>query len=192
MIPMWNHIVCSSTEGPRQPVKLVKGNSIITVPKNYKTDRTIAKEPCMNIYIQKGIGRCIRKRLKRVGIDLDDQKRNQEGARIGSLDGSLATIDLSMASDTVALELVSFLLPNDWWWALEQCRSPVGVLPSGELVAYQKISSMGNGFTFELESLLFWAICQQVACSNINETDCRILVYGDDIVVPTDQATGPL
>lgn len=188
MNPMWNHMVCSSTVGPRQPVKVVEGNRVITVPKNYKTDRTIAKEPCMNIYVQKGIGQCIRRRLKLAGINLDDQRPNQEGARIGSLTGQLATIDLSMASDTVALELVSFLLPNDWWWALEQSRSPVGVLPSGDKLVYQKISSMGNGFTFELETLLFWCVCQQVASWNVNETDSRILVYGDDIVVPTDQA----
>jgi len=176
-------------EGPDDSlVAIVPGNSIITVPKNYKTDRTIAKEPDMNIYVQKGIGAVIRRRLKRVGIDLDDQRRNQEGARIGSLTGQLATIDLSMASDTVALELVSFLLPNDWWWALEQCRSPVGVLPDGTHLVYQKVSSMGNGFTFELESLLFWCVCQQVCQSNVNEKDSRILVYGDDIVVPTDQA----
>lgn len=188
MNPMWNHIACSSEVGPRQPVKVVEGNSVITVPKNYKTDRTIAKEPDMNIYVQKGIGAVIRRKLKCVGIDLNDQRANQEGARIGSLTGQLATIDLSMASDTVALELVSFLLPNDWWYALEQCRSQVGVLPSGERLRYQKISSMGNGFTFELETAIFWSICQQVSSANINETDCRILVYGDDIVVPAGQA----
>lgn len=192
MNPIWKQIASFNSEVPGQVVKLVSGNSIITVPKNYKTDRTIAKEPDMNIYVQKGLGRVIRHRLKRVGIDLDDQKRNQEGARIGSITGQLATIDLSMASDTVSLELISFLLPNDWWWALEQCRSPVGVLPSGDKVVYQKISSMGNGFTFELETLLFWSICQQVCCPNINERDSRVLVYGDDIVVPSDQAESVL
>jgi len=93
-----------------------------------------------------------------------------------------------MASDTLSFELVSFLLPNDWWWALEQARSPVGVLPSGERIVYQKFSSMGNGYTFELESLIFWAICQQVCSANVNETDSRVLVYGDDLVVPTDKA----
>jgi hypothetical protein len=67
--------------------------------------------------------------------------------------------------------------------ALEQCRSPVGVLPSGEVIRYQKFSSMGNGYTFELESLIFWAIAQQVCRSNINETDPSVLVYGDDIVI---------
>lgn len=191
-LPLWNQSVCSSEVGPRQPVKVVKGNSVITVPKNYKTDRTIAKEPCMNVYVQKGIGRYIRKRLKRVGVDLDDQTANQRAALEGSISGLLATIDLSMASDTVAYELVSFLLPNDWWYALEQSRSPIGVLPSGEVLTYQKFSSMGNGYTFELETLIFWAICQQVCSDDINKRDNRVLVYGDDIVVPSDKADSVL
>lgn len=192
MEPLWKHNVQVLGENPDDLVKVVKGNSVITVPKNYKTFRTIAKEPCMNIYVQKGIGRMIRQRLKRVGIDLNTQTNNQEAARIGSLEGSLATIDLSMASDTVSFELVSFLLPNDWWYALEQCRSPVGVLPSGETLVYQKFSSMGNGYTFELETLIFWAIAQQVCCSSVHETDDTVLVYGDDIIVPSTVCTETL
>jgi hypothetical protein len=189
MIPMWSSNIAQLTGEASGPyVKTVPGNSVITVPKNYKTHRTIAKEPCMNMYVQKGIGQCIRRRLKRVGIDLDDQTRNQEAARKGSLTNQLATIDLSMASDTVSRELVEFLLPNDWWLAIEQSRSPVGVLPDGTILKYQKISSMGNGFTFELETLIFWAICQCVCQTDIEEVDPRVLVYGDDIVVPADKA----
>jgi hypothetical protein len=188
-IPIWNtHVAQLSGVGPDNLVKVVPGNCVISVPKNYKTDRTIAKEPCMNIYVQKGIGHVIRNRLKRVGVDLNDQRHNQRAAREGSITGQLATIDLSMASDTVAFELVSFLLPNDWWFALEQSRSPVGVLPSGEILKYQKFSSMGNGYTFELETLIFWCICQCVCRTNIEEMDSRILVYGDDIVCPSDKA----
>lgn len=186
MIPLWKHEVLTKGEGAGDLVKIVQGNSVITVPKNFKTDRTIAKEPDMNIYIQKGIGRVIRHRLKRVGVDLDDQTRNQRAAREGSLLGSLATIDLSMASDTISRALVEWLLPPEWGLALEQARSRVGVLPSGEVIQYQKFSSMGNGYTFELESLIFWAIAQQCCCpDNIWEMDTSVCVYGDDIVVPT-------
>lgn len=184
-LPAWKHAVVVRPEGPCLPMREVMGNSIVKVPKSYKTDRTIAKEPCLNIYVQKGIGRVIRTRLKSVNVDLDDQTRNQKAALLGSLDGSLATIDMSMASDTLAFELVSNLLPNDWWYALGQCRSPFGALPSGELIRYQKFSSMGNGYTFELESLIFWAICQEV-CSPCEGLDYRVCVYGDDLVVPTE------
>lgn len=184
--PLWEQSVRTFGEVSGDLIQVVPGNRIITVPKSYKTDRTIAKEPCMNIYIQKGIGRVIRNRLLRVGVTLNDQSRNQWSAYQGSIDGSLATIDLSMASDTLAFELVSFLLPNDWWWACEQARSPVGTLDSGSVIHYQKFSSMGNGYTFELESLIFWAICQTVCCRYGNELERRVRVYGDDLVVPTE------
>jgi hypothetical protein len=185
-VPLWEQSVRFHAEGLESLVRVVPGNRIITVPKSYKTDRTIAKEPCMNIYVQKGIGRVIRRRLLSVGVNLNDQTLNQRAALQGSLDGSLATVDLSMASDTLAFELVSYLLPNDWWWACEQARSPVGTLTSGEVIRYQKFSSMGNGYTFELESLIFWAIAQTVCCRYVNERDSRVKVYGDDIVVPTE------
>jgi hypothetical protein len=183
MNSLWKHNVLSRGGTPDDLVTVIPGNSVITVPKNFKTDRTIAKEPCMNVYIQKGIGSVIRRKLKSVGVDLNDQRNNQNAARLGSIDGSLATVDLSMASDTVSFSLVEFLLPNDWWWALEQCRSPVGVLTDGTVIRYQKFSSMGNGYTFELESLIFWAIAQQVCCTNIWERDNSVLVYGDDLVI---------
>lgn len=185
--PLWNQSVRISgeDEGTTDLVKVVPGNSVITVPKSYKTHRTIAKEPCMNVYIQKGIGQCIRKRLNRVGINLNDQTRNQQAALLGSITGELATVDLSMASDTLSYEVVSWLLPNDWWYALEQSRSPVGALPSGVKIKYQKFSSMGNGYTFELETLIFWAIVQQVCRSDVNERELSVCVYGDDIIVPS-------
>lgn len=181
-VPLWKESVRS--DGEALDVQIVKGNRIVTVPKNYKTDRTIAIEPCMNMYVQKGIGSMIRRRLRLYGCDLNSQVRNQRLARVGSMAGSLATIDLSMASDTVAYELVRFMMPPDWFEALEQCRSPVGVLPSGEEIRYQKFSSMGNGYTFELESLIFYALALSVVEAYGIE-DTRVAVYGDDIIVPT-------
>jgi len=171
----------------RSVVNIVPGNRVHTVPKNAKTDRIIAIEPTMNGYVQSGIGGLIRRRLKRVGIDLDDQTLNQELARAGSLDGSLATIDLAAASDTVSMRLVEELLPDDWVLAIKQSRSSVGVLPSGKIVNYQKVSSMGNGYTFELESLIFWALSSSVR-SLLGSVDDRLAVYGDDIIVPTGLA----
>lgn len=166
---------------------IVPGNRIVTVPKNYKTDRTIAIEPCMNMYVQKGIGGLMRRKLRRVGVDLDDQSRNQRMALIGSLAGTLATIDMSMASDTVSYEIVRLLLPPDWFEALEQSRSMFGILPSGERLRYQKFSSMGNGYTFELESAIFYCLASAVA--TLQRVDgSRICVYGDDVIVPTQMA----
>lgn len=183
--PAWKRSLASEI-GPLH-LKLVKGNRVTTVPKNFKTDRVIAIEPDMNMYIQKGIGNLLRERLKRAGVDLNSQETNQDLAHYGSCLGSLATIDLSMASDTVSLELVRFLFPPSWVAALELCRSQVGVLPSGEEVLYRKFSSMGNGYTFELESVIFYALAL-ACCQTLGIEAHLVSVYGDDIVVPADVA----
>jgi hypothetical protein len=122
-----------------------------------------------------------------VGLDLNDQTRNQRLARVGSFAGTLATIDLSMASDTVSRALVELMLPTDWLEALGQCRSPFGVLPSGEKIFYQKFSSMGNGYTFELETAIFYSLALAV-CATMGLELTRVSVYGDDIVVPSAAA----
>lgn len=155
---------------------------LATVPKSALTDRCIMVEPVINTFLQKGVGRWIRSRLlRKAGIDLRDQTRNQKLARQGSLTGSFATLDLSSASDTISRELVSSLLPHPWWTLLEDLRTNV-ILHEGVHHVLKKFSSMGNGFTFELESLIFYAIAR-VAC----ETG-EVSVYGDDIIVPSQYA----
>ena len=173
--------------------EVVPGNAVVTVPKNVKTDRIIAKEPLLNAFVQKGVGGVIRSRLYRAGVDLSDQSRNRELARLGSRTKSLATVDMSMASDTLAYNVVSELLPTDWFEALVSLRCPRGVLADGRVVHYAKFSSMGNAYTFELESLIFWALASLVVEHTLNglpqqlrrTLDTTVSVYGDDLIVPS-------
>lgn len=176
--------ILDMSEVVNRALEIVPGNRITTVPKNSKTDRVIAIEPCMNGYIQKGIGGVIRRRLRKVGVDLTNQEHNQRLSRDGSLTGLLATMDLSAASDSVSMGLVEALLPPDWVLAIKLTRSPEGVLPDGAKITYQKVSSMGNGFTFELESLIFWALVSAVMELLPRGLDHRIGVYGDDLIFP--------
>jgi hypothetical protein len=166
---------------PEKIFNLVPGNRITTVPKNAKTNRVIAIEPDLNMFLQKGIGGVIRSRLRSVRVNLNSQKLNQRLARIGSRYGTLATVDFSSASDTICTGIVEELLPPDWVSALKQVRSPVGVLPDKSTVQYEKISSMGNGYTFELESLIFWAIARSVV--DLIGVGGIVSVYGDDLIV---------
>jgi hypothetical protein len=106
-------------------------------------------------------------------------------ARLGSLFGNLATIDLSNASDTVCINLVKLLLPSAWFEALFALRSPHTFI-AGHWAKLEKFSSMGNGFTFELESLIFWALDKTV--SYFSSISSVVSVYGDDIIVHTDIA----
>lgn len=152
-----------------------------TVPKSSKTDRTILIEPCGNLFLQKGVGSYVRSRLRRVGIDLTDQTYNQDGAKRAYRSG-LSTIDLESASDTISIELVALLLPVDWFNYLDDIRSHHYVNKSdGSTSKLEKFSSMGNGFTFELESLIFYALTKAVV-DEMEATDKTVLVYGDDII----------
>lgn len=161
---------------------VVEGNLVTTVPKNAKTDRTIAIEPDWNMFFQRGLGGVIRQRLnRRLGLlKPNSQYDNREAARKGSAVGDLATLDLRMASDSVSLALVEALLPTDWFNAVLSLRSDKGIV-GDSVIQYEKVSSMGNGFTFELETLLIWALTRAV-CS-----DGLVLVYGDDIVCPVNR-----
>ncbi len=154
-----------------------RGNAVTFVPKSAKTDRPIAVEPRWNIFFQKGMGRYIRNRLKHFGVNLDFQGLNQALAIYSSRTGKYATIDLASASDTVSREVVLGLFPEPWLTILTAMRSPAYRL-DGEWRGYHKWSSMGNGYTFELESLLFWALC-----SSVHED---VSIYGDDLIVPTE------
>lgn len=165
-------------------IKVVPGGKYSQVPKTAKTNRNIEVQPLMNGFAQLGLGQMIRRRLKVAGIDLDDQSRNQELARIGSIDGSLATIDLSNASDTISREVVLSLLPEDWYHALDLVRTR-RIDFEGELRPLERFCSMGNGFAFELETLLFYAI-SLTACETKLKNRVRISVYGDDIIVPSE------
>ncbi|DAD50869.1 TPA_asm: RNA-directed RNA polymerase [ssRNA phage SRR5466729_1] len=160
----------------------VKGNVLFTVPKTSTIDRVAAKEPDLNMFAQKGVGDYIRTRLRSIGIDLNDQTRNQRLALVGSSNGSLATVDLSSASDSVTTALVCRLLPTEWFHLLNQIRSRATFV-DGVWHTNEMFSSMGNGFTFELESLIFWALVK--ALMGITRTRGSLSVYGDDIICPS-------
>lgn len=160
---------------------LVRGNSMFTVPKSTVIDRCACKEPDYNMYAQKSVGDYLRRCLLRAGINLNDQSVNQRLAKSGSIEGNLATVDLSSASDSVTTQLVLRLLPDDWFHLMNDLRSPETEI-DGEWHLNEMFSSMGNGFTFELESLLFWALARAVAYHLCMKG--RISVYGDDIICP--------
>jgi len=135
----------------------------------------------MNTFMQQAVGREIRRRLKRFGVDLDDQSLNQNLA-FEALVEDLATLDLSMASDTISKAVIWNLLPPAWANLLEQLRS-AWTRVDGKWVYLEKFSSMGNSFTFELESLVFWAVAK-ASCDEVGLPQGKVGVYGDDLIVP--------
>lgn len=168
---------------------LVEGNKIELVDKNAKTKRTIAMEPTGNMFLQLGVGGYIRQCLARRGIHLNDQSINQTLAEYGLRLGC-STLDLRNASNTICREVVWLLLPEPWAALLDDLRSPYSLMPDGSWVKLEMFSSMGNGFTFELETLIFWAL-SLAACKVVGCSPALVSTYGDDVIVP-DEAVSTL
>lgn len=171
---------------------VVPGSKLQTVPKNVDIARVICIEPSLNMYFQLGLGHYLEDRLKGVfNIDLTTQPlSNRALARIGSLDNSVSTLDLSSASDSMSINLLEYLFPRWFVDLLKLIRSPTTTLPSGEIVELNMISSMGNGSTFPLQTMIFSAI---VVSSLIVHglvydrfNDAAWSVFGDDIICPRE------
>jgi hypothetical protein len=170
---------------------IVRGNRFTTVAKDATKLRGICIEPSLNVFYQLALGLVITERMRRnLGWDKQTcQDFHKLLARIGSLTGAIATIDLSNASDTICINLVKLLLPRDWLELVFKLRSSHTRL-DGKWVKLEKFSSMGNGFTFELETLIFWTL--SLAVQELESVDedpytpgLTTSVFGDDIIVPS-------
>lgn len=168
------HAIVRYLTGGTPDMRIVNQNRVVLVAKNCDTDRTIAAEPIGNLPVQLTVDSWFKRCLRRVGIDLSNQGTNRELARRG-VELNLATVDLSMASDTLALNTVLDLFPEDWSRVLMALRTPCWK-GFGSFGTYAKFSSMGNGFTFTVETIVFAAMCQSLGSRCYS-------VYGDDIII---------
>jgi hypothetical protein len=180
---LWTAWGGSETDLPS--LKTVPGSHFGQVPKNAKTNRPINIEPTLNSVLQKGYGTIIRNRLGRSNNCIrSGQARHAILSREASIHKKLATIDKSGASDSIASMLVLDLLPINWFEALDSVRSSRHYF-NGEWQELQKFSAMGNGFTFELETLIFLALARATA-QTLGLPLTEISVYGDDVILPTE------
>jgi len=99
--------------------------------------------------------------------------------------GTSATVDLVSASDTIARNFVRYVSSDTWYQLLDSLRAP-SLQIGDDWYRLERFSSMGNGYTFELQTILFLSIalvatelsgCEAVAGKTVH-------VYGDDIIVP--------
>lgn len=170
----------------------VSGNRLSFVPKSRKISRTICTEPLLNMFFQKGIAGVMNDRLLEVfGIDFRIQpNHNVSLARIGSETGRFGTIDLSSASDSISTKLLEEILPVEAINWLKLCRSPLTILPDGREVELHMISSMGNGYTFPLQTIIFSALvaaAYKIYGIKLHKprrlSPGNFAVFGDDIIV---------
>lgn len=164
---------------------------VILVPKDSRGPRLISCEPLAMQWIQQGLGRAImvhveQHPLTRRYVHFTEQQHNQRAALKGSLDGSMATIDLKEASDRITVGLVRCLWPEPLLERLLAARSTDTQMPDGKLVHLNKFAPMGSALCFPILATTVWALL----AAGIEDTQGResLLVYGDDVIVNTANA----
>lgn len=184
--------------------RIVEGNKLAFVPKTRDISRVTCTEPSLNMFYQLGLGAILSRRLSTVfKIEETQPYWNRQLARQGSRNGRLATIDLSSASDSISLRMLRAILPSDFMSWLEMLRSPQCRLPDGTDIELHMVSTMGNGYTFQLETMLFAcvvaAVYRQMGIPLIcrgyvdwnpkvlesgtpRRVDSNFAVWGDDII----------
>lgn len=136
--------------------EVVEAVKLTPVPKTSKISRLVKPEPLLGMFFQKGIQRLLEGRLLHFfGIDLSTQPGlNAELAKIGSLKGTYATIDLKSASDCIALKMCERFIPAQAMNWLKAFRSEKCTV-EGEVVSLNMIATMGNAFCFPLQTAIF-------------------------------------
>ena len=166
--------------------QLVDHNELLFIPKSWKELRGICIASVANMSLQKFRGNYIRYRLKKWGYDLSVmQDQHKLLACKASISNGASTIDLKAASDSLATATVERLMSSEWFTFLNDVRETYTKCPNDKMHYNQKFSAMGNGFTFELETLIFLSLCYAVHTHG-DKTFCGpplISVYGDDIIV---------
>ena len=165
---------------------IVKGDSLLFINKSWKALRGISPQPLGNLILQRCDAYSIKKALRKHGLDIDTAPLlHEELALMSSVDDTYSTIDLAAASDTISYQLVKALMPADWFDALCVSRTRFTAVSGCEGVNYhqlEKFSAMGNGYTFELETLLFYALCKAVI-QLYGDKYNQASVFGDDIII---------
>ena len=150
---------------------IVRGSRSSTVPKNCTAVRFINVEPLCNVILQRCLALGLRTVLEQLGNSLES---GQADHKVMIANSRYSTIDFSNASDSVVNSLIPFFFPAKVSRKLAQYRSPM-VLIDGDFHIPNKLSSMGNGFTFEVMTILLLAIARTL--------DDTARVYGDDVII---------
>lgn len=167
------------------------------VPKDWNKKRLITVEPFEQSYLQhytrenlwRALAHCKIAGLRSLVTPKvrDPQMRHRRLACQGSVDGSLATLDMSDASDLVSFNQVASVFPADVMADLERSRSAqfTATTFSGTHDIHM-YGGMGNATTFTVETLVFHAACWAIAeYHRLSFRDSFVSCYGDDMIVST-------
>lgn len=196
--------IAQQPSGNPEPVR------VIGVPKTHDKPRIIAIEPVAMQYMQQGIKRLFEEVFEQPTlngqlnfsyhfVNYQSQVPNQQMALRGSRDGSLATLDLSDASDSVS----NLLVENLFWnfphlrEAVQVTRSSNADVPGYGITPLAKFASMGSALCFPVEALVFCTVVflgieehlgRPLTYKDFESLIGQVRIYGDDIIVPVEYA----
>lgn len=160
------------------------------VPKTSDALRGITIEPAGLAYLQQGLMKSLRKYIREHPVlhkrfDPLHPEYSARLAKVGSVTGAYATIDLSEASDSVMLEYLERVADEtDFLEAILLARSSYITFDGHEAVELVKYGGMGNAITFTIESLVFASLIEQgIRDVRGSVPKSRYRVYGDDLIV---------
>lgn len=183
----------------------IPSSRLIAVPKTFSGPRLIAAEPSEHQWCQQNSwdyfgSRCGRSWLRGF-VAFRDQSLNQSLCTEGSETGSLATVDLSAASDRVTCHVAGqFFRGNPRLLRALRSSRTRGLTQkltrrAPEFVKLRKFSTMGSANTFPVESLIFLGIAlaavatkrrRECTTEYLRSLEREVAVFGDDIVIPSD------
>ena len=172
---------------------------LLFIHKGLESLRSIGAQPTVSGHLQLGVHEVgVNLLLHRANINLADQGRNQVFAQMGSKDwqsdNPICTLDKSNASNLIARMLITVSFPSAWAKLLHRLRTPRYDAPAelgGQTHVYEMYAGMGNGTTFFVETLIFWAA--SFATSDFDHPSDyaergTFAIYGDDVALRRDHA----
>lgn len=184
---------------------------LYAVPKTAKGPRLIAAEPTAHQWCQQFIKLFLEERLSGLFDDNFISFKNQElSQRLvvkASLDKSLATVDLSSASDRLTCRAIerAFRKNKSLLRALHATRTrwtkdSVSSTKSSNFFINKKFASQGTAVTFPVQSIFFLIValtccgfhartpedffCNKRFCKSLGRYSDKVRVFGDDIIIP--------
>jgi len=168
------------------------------VPKTFSKARAICIEQLETQYLQQAVKNGLYHRIEhhpetKGKVNFTDQNVNGRLALYGSSTGTLATIDMSSASDRISRRLVSYLFADnpDMLDAILALSTNTIELPDelNFIVEFPsaKYAPMGSALCFPIMALVHYALIKAIIVLSTrphDEASC-VYVYGDDIIVPS-------
>jgi hypothetical protein len=203
MDPIYSHLP-SAQDGFRRVMRqrladnTVRCDRLMFIHKGIESLRSIGAQPTVSGSLQLGVHTVLARALTKVGVNLQDQSWNQRFAYLGSKnwrdENPICTLDKSDASNLQCKNLVVYLYPPAWSKLLMRVRTPSYVSPpefGGGVFDYYMYAGMGNGTTFAVETLTFWAAAYATSeCQSVDEFVRlrEFAIYGDDVALKRDHA----